>query len=62
MNDKETIERMKKQLYRNAGTIGNLLEALELSWDESLNGNAAADKMRSVTQEYGYSIVDREYK
>ncbi len=60
--DKETIESLKKQLYRNAGTIGLLLDTLALSWDKSLNGNDAADKMRAVTQEYGYSILDGEYK
>lgn len=50
------IKKLEKQCYKNAGTFGRLLNALALSWDKSLNGNEAADKMRAVTQEYGYCM------
>ena len=57
----KTIEKQTKQMYKNAGTIGVLLDALFLSWDQSLNGNEVADKMRAVAQEYGYCLKCRGY-
>jgi hypothetical protein len=54
-------QRLEKQCYKNAGTFGRLLDALVLSWDKSLNGNEMADKMRAVTQEYGYCMSCRAY-
>lgn len=57
----EKIERLEKQLYKNAGTIGKLLEGLSLCWDSSFNDNPTADKMRALTQEYGYCLRCRDY-
>lgn len=54
-------QRLETQCYKNAGTFGRLLNALVLSWDQSLNGNLVADKMRAVTQEHGYCITCRAY-
>lgn len=58
--EKQSIS-LGKQIYKNAGTIGVLLDALFLSWDQSLNGNEVADKMRAVAQEYGYCLKCRGY-